>query len=472
MHRSRLFVPLLAAGLLQGGAMVSAAAQRPVSSPTDLTRRADSVFAMYAAAGRPGCALDLRRGRDSLLTRAWGEAELEHGIPITPATVFEAGSVSKQVTAAAVLLLAERGVLSLDDPIQRWFPEMPVYEAPITVRHLILHTSGLRDWGAVAGLEGWPRGTRDHRQEHALAIASRQRGLNHAPGAAFSYTNTGYNLLALLVGRASGLPFAEFTRREFFAPLAMTSTSWRDDPSRLVRGRAQAYTRSFSGAWQLAMPFEHVHGNGGLLTTVADLHRWTDALVAGRLGSPDVSGRMRTEGTLRDGGGAGYGGGLFLGDVYGVPAVYHTGATGGYRAFLAYFPDSDVRAAVLCNAADAVPQLLARRVLDEMLPFASSTNAPAAPAAPREPADPARFGDYAGVYVSDEAAARWTITADSGRVRLSRGPGDGAPLAALARDAFTGPGGMRLEFLRDDAGRVHALSVSVSRALGVRFVRE
>lgn len=438
-----------------------------------LSARADSIFGRFAGPQAPGCAVDLRRGNDSLLTRAWGLAEMEHGIPITSSTIFEAGSVSKQFTAAAVLLLEQRGMLSLDDTLQRWFPEIPSYGAPITLRHLMQHTSGLRDWGAVAQLEGWPRGTRDHRQEHALTIASRQRALNHAPGAEFSYTNTGYNLLAILVSRLSGTSFAEFTRKEFFEPLGMRSTSWRDDPSRLVRGRAQAYAPSASGAFVLSMPFEHVHGNGGLLTTVGDLQRWTNALVTAKIGSPDVSRRMRAEGKLTTGAPAGYGGGLFLDDVSGVRAVYHGGATAGYRAFLAYFPETDLRLALLCNRADANPEGLSRRLLSDMLPFTPpATSAPSAPIMPtRIEYDARKFAEYGGVFVSDEADAEWTVTVGESGLTFSRWRGDVAPLRATDTDVFAGPGGLQLRYTRDANGRVSGFTVSISRALGVVFRR-
>lgn len=438
-----------------------------------LSERADSIFGRFASTQAPGCAVDVRRGGESLLSRGYGQAEMEHGIPITPATVFEAGSVSKQVTAAAILLLAERGKLSLDDTLQRWFPEIPKYAEPITLRHLMLHTSGLRDWGVVAMLEGWPRGTRDHRQEHALTIASRQRALNHPVGAEFSYTNTGYNLLAILVSRVSGSSFAEFTRKEFFAPLEMTSTSWRDDPFRLVRGRAQGYSPTASAGWRLDMPFEHVHGNGGLLTTVGDLQRWTDAIAAGRIGTPNVSKRMTEEGRLRDGSGAGYGGGLFLGDVYGVRAVYHGGATAGYRAFLARFPESDIRVSMLCNRGDASPQILARQLLQGTLPFVTATPSASRPVTPvRMAYDSAAFAEYAGVFTSDEAAARWTVTVNGSAMTFARWPGDVAPLRPVAKDEFAGPGGMRVSYTRDAAGRVTGFTANISRALGVIFTRE
>src|SRR5690606_33257107 len=185
------------------------------------------------------------------------------------------------------------------DAVQKWFPELPSYSAPVTIRHLMQHTSGLRDWGVMAAIAGWPRTRRAHDQSDALSIIARQRHLNHNTGERFSYTNSGYNLMAMLVERAARMPFEEFTRREFFEPLGMRSTSWRSDFTRLVPGRAQAYERQ-AGSWHLDMPFENVHGNGGLLTTVGDLLIWTEALSQGRIGRPVVSGQMKTMGKLND----------------------------------------------------------------------------------------------------------------------------------------------------------------------------
>ena len=167
----------------------------------------------------------------------------------------------------------QQGKLSLDDPVRKYIPELPDYGAPLTIRHLLNHTSGLRDWGSVEAIAGWPRTTRAYTHAHVLDILSRQRSLNYPPGAEYSYTNSGYNLAAILVGRVSGKPLAEFTREAIFTPLGMTSTSWRDDFRRIVKGRAIAYSQNGGTVRQL-MPFEDVHGNGGLLTTVGDLLRW------------------------------------------------------------------------------------------------------------------------------------------------------------------------------------------------------
>ncbi len=190
----------------------------------------------------PGCAVGVRANGIEQVTAAYGSADLEHNVANTPDTVFEAGSVTKQFTAAAVLLLAQRGKLSLNDDIRRYFPELPDYGSPIRISDLLYHTSGLRDWGEIEAITGWPRGTRVYTHPLVLDILSRQRALNYPVGTAWSYTNSGYNLAAMLVEKVSGQTMNEFTRTEFFLPLGMNSTQWRDDFRRVVPNRAIAYS--------------------------------------------------------------------------------------------------------------------------------------------------------------------------------------------------------------------------------------
>src|ERR671914_1895524 len=187
---------------------------RPQAAPaTDSVTAVDQIFANWNTRQTPGCAVGVARNGRTILERAYGMANLEYDVPNTPATIFEAGSVAKQFTAAAVVLLAQQGKLSLDDEVSKYIPELPDYEAPVTIRQMLHHTSGLRDWGTVALAMGWPRGTRAHTHAHVLDIVSRQESLNYTPGAEYLYSNTNYNLAAIIVEHVSGMPFAEFTRK-------------------------------------------------------------------------------------------------------------------------------------------------------------------------------------------------------------------------------------------------------------------
>ena len=471
------------------------AGQRAASPPTTVQAPAtgqaiatevDALFADFTSTS-PGCAVGASVGGSTVVERAYGLAELEHGVANRPDTIFEAGSVSKQFTAAAVLLLAEDGKLSLDDPVRKYVPELPAVDDPITIRHLLTHTSGLRDWGSLAGVAGWPRTTRVHTHAHVVDILSRQQALNFAPGTRWSYSNSGYNLSAVIVDRVSGMSFAEFSRTRIFEPMGMTRTSWRDDYRRVVPHRAVAYAGGGSGTYRQNMPFEDVHGNGGLLTTVGDLLRWNDRLRAsGRaaIGGPDFVRTQQAPATLDDGRALHYAFGLFVEPYRGRPEVYHSGSTAGYRAFLTWFPDEQVSVAVLCNAAGANATQLAHGVAELLLPEADS-NGRARPARLPEAAGPtaglerdeawqptpAQLADYAGVYVSDEAETVVTLEVrDEGLVALRR-PDDEIRLRPHSADRFQAGGGLGLVTFHRRDGRVVELGVTQDRVWDLRFTR-
>jgi CubicO group peptidase (beta-lactamase class C family) len=359
--RIRVLTVVTAVGALMAGVASPLASQ---TASADRQAAVDAIFGRYAGTDMPGCAVGVSEAGAIVLERAYGMADLEHAVANTPISVFENGSVSKQFTAAATILLALEGKIAFDDDIRTYFPEIPDYGKPVTIRHLLNHTSGLRDWGSVAGIHGWPRTTRVHDHRHVLDIIARQRELNYPPGTYYSYTNTGYNLQAMLVERVTGRPFAEFTKERLFDPLGMTRTEWRDEYRRVVEDRSIAYRPAGGGEFLMDMPFEQVHGNGGLLTTVGDLLRWTRNLETGEVGGPELLAEMHRQGVLNSGRTIAYASGLTVGEYRGVPEVQHGGATAGYRAFLTRFPEQGVAVAVLCNRADANSGGLAHQVAD------------------------------------------------------------------------------------------------------------
>ena len=339
----------------------------------------DAVFARWTSS-TPGCAVGVATDGQPVLAKGYGMADLEHDVRISPETIFEAGSVSKQFTAAAVLLLARDGKLSLDDQVRQYLPELPAYPpasgtrasgsgeagGSLTIRQMLNHTSGLRDWGNVASIAGWPRTTRVHTHAHVLEIVSRQRALNFTPGTQWSYSNTGFNLAAIIVQRVSGMPFPEFTRTRLFEPLGMAHTSWRDDFTRIVKGRSLAYSER-DGAFHTNMPFENVYGNGGLLTTVGDLLKWNEHYDAPAAADAAMAAEQQKAGRFNDGRAHGYGLGLFVGTYQGLREISHSGSTAGYQAFLTRFPDRHVSVAVLCNSSGAQATQYAHDVADAYL---------------------------------------------------------------------------------------------------------
>ena len=440
----------------------------------------DKIFARWNGQ-TPGCAVGVGIKGRSALEKAYGMADLEHGVANKADTIFEAGSVSKQFTAAAVLLLAREGKLSLDDPARKHVPELPDYGVALTIRHMLQHSSGLRDWGEVAALSGWPRTSRVHTHAHVLDIVSRQRSLNFPAGTRYSYSNTGYNLATVIVSRVSGTSFADFTRERIFAPLGMTRTSWRDDHTRLVKDRAMAYSDR-GGEFRQNMPFENVHGNGGLLTTVGDLLLWNENAVTQKVGDAEFLRIQHEPGRFNDGTPHTYAMGLTIGEFRGVKEVAHSGSTAGYRAHLMRFPDQHVSVAVLCNVTSGAATQYAQAVAAAYLAGDITAPSSGARGAGRgrgnaNPTQPARklstreLEGYAGVYTSDEAEATFTIALDGDALVLKRRPDTVMRLTARAADTFDAPlGGIR--FIRDAAGKVVEFTVATGRVFDMRFRRQ
>ncbi len=473
-------VAAIMALLIARGSIVAAA-------PTTV----DEVFAKYTSS-TPGCAVGVAIDGKRVVIKGYGMADLEHDVPIGEETIFEAGSVSKQFTAAAVLLLARDGKLSIDDPVRKYVPELPDYGSPLTIRHMLSHTSGLRDWGSVEDIAGWPRTSRVYTHDHVLDIVSRQKALNFTPGTQWSYSNTGFNLAAVIVSRVSGMPFADFVRERIFKPRGMTHTSWRDDFTRVVKGRAIAYEER-GGVVHTEMPFENVHGNGGLLTTIGDLLRWNENFVSPVVGDTAFVEEQQRPGTFSDGRPHLYAFGLYARTYRGVREFSHSGSTAGYRAFLARYPDQHTSVAVLCNVASANATQLAHQVADiyvKNLQPASDTRPTAAQLAAAaglyrstvdgetvtiegersalgnrtwtfdartatatnehgvaekyervERATPTaeQLKAYVGTYESDEAETVLTVAVENDRLVVKRRPATTIALTPLYADAFSGP---------------------------------
>jgi len=487
---------LLLVTIAVAAALALAGSQAPATI-TDRTAQVDTVFARFTST-TPGCAVGVGLDGRPALQRAYGMADLEHDVPNAAGTIFEAGSVSKQFTAAAVLLLARDGKLSLEDAVRKYIPELPAYAegsggappkalraeggpdygVPLTIRHMLTHTSGLRDWGEVAGIAGWPRGRRVHTHAHVLDIVSRQKALNFTPGTDWSYSNTGYNLAAIIVSRVSGQTFADFSRDRLFRPLGMTHTSWRDDYTRIVKGRAVAYDSTPDG-YHEDMPFENVHGNGGLLTTVGDLLRWNENFVTPAVGDAAFLKEEQTPGRFNDGRAHDYALGLYVRPWRGVPEVSHSGSTAGYRAFLARYPDQHLSVAVLCNAGDANATQYAHAVAEAYLggvlkPAAAPAGGGrgAAQGTPAFQADAADVASYPGRYTSDEAETVLTVAKDGADLVITRRPDTTLRMRPVSRDVFAVPTLGTVTFRRDQGRQVTGLSVKLDRVWDMRFRRE
>ncbi len=321
----------------------------------------DRIFSSFNT-HTPGCAVGVAQAGKTVFTAGYGMADLERDVAITPETVFESGSVAKQFTAATLMLLAQSGKISLDDPMRKYLPELPDYGAPLTIRQVISHVSGLREWRPIAEFGGYPEGTFTYSNTDLLQMATMQKGLNFDSGTNYSYSNIGYNMSPILVERVlgDGRSFPAYTEEMIFRPLGMTHTGWRDDFRRLVPNRALAYGRRENGSWALQTPIENIIGAGGLLTTVGDLLLWNENFEQAKVGGPEFVKAQQTPATLKSGKTIAYAAGLTINQVDGVREVSHSGSTGGYRTWLGRYPEQHLSVAVLCNSAAASTTELGR----------------------------------------------------------------------------------------------------------------
>jgi CubicO group peptidase (beta-lactamase class C family) len=391
--------------------------------------RIDAAFAGFDKPGSPGCAVGIVWKGALVHAKGHGLASLEHGVPITPETVFDLGSTSKQVTAAAVGLLALDGRLSLDDDIRKTLPEIPDYGTRITIRHLLTHTSGLRDYTDLLSLSG-KREEDVTTASDALAVLARQRGLNFPPGSEYRYCNSGFFLASVIVERVSGRTLREFARERLFRPLGMTRTDFLDDHTQVVPGRAAGYAPKDGGGFRVAMSDWEQVGDGSVQSSVADVARWAESFETGKAGGRKLAEMLETPGRLADGTPLEYGLGLSIGDYRGQRMISHGGAWAGYRAMLMRFPSQRLAVVTLCNVDSADTTTLSLAAADAALdalglPAGAVAGAPPPPGKGSPPESAGGTARLAGVFVNEHLGEVVRLTASGEGLRLG---GLGSPV--------------------------------------------
>ncbi len=461
-----------------GTALVSRAAAQVAHTP--LAARVDAVFAQWDRPDAPGCAVAVVEDGEIVYKNGYGMANLEHGVPITPHTVFYTGSLSKQFVAMSIALLAARGVLAFDDDIRRYVSEIPEYDQPITIRHLVHHTSGLRDYLTLTDLAG-----RDYAdamlEEEVIELLTRQKALNFSPGDQYLYSNSGYFLLAEIVKRASGMTLRAFAEKNIFQLLGMHDSHFHDDRSMIVPNRADGYFQRDDGGWGAwRMRFALV-GSGGLYTAVEDLYRWDQNFYRNKLGAGtqaliDTTLMM---GTLNNGAEFTYAFGLRHGAYRGLRTIRHGGALGGYRAHLVRFPEQRFSIAITCNLSDVNPGRLADQIADVYLadrlepPLAESdsqTEGSAATEVGPGTFSPSQLAEFAGTYYSEELDVTYTMSVDGDELFLRIRSRPRGTITMVRRDLGTADPG-RISFERDTQGTVTGFTLQAGRVRNLRFVR-
>lgn len=446
------------------------------------TSKVDELFLEFSKTDSPGAAVCIVKDGRIVIERQYGSANLEYNIPITPSTVFHIGSVSKQFTGFALLLLEEEGRISLDDDIRKYLPEVPVFGDTIRIRHLLRHMSGLREQENLLDLCGISNAdviTTDH----LLKLIRRQKELNFRPGDEIEYCNTGYFLLAQIIERVTGESLRDWTAKRIFTPLGMTHTQFYDDNGRIVKGRAYPYyvPEGTKESMKGILSYSYV-GPTSVFTTSHDMGKWLINLGDPKVGGTGVMKRMLFEtDTLNNGQPVDYSYGIGVTTYKELPVNFHSGSDAGYRAFDAYFPEQRFGVAVLSNFYSIDPQTLGFKIADIFLQESFSGEQ-----AQKDKSDvpgshkPHRteqrsltkreLFEYAGNYFSDELETHYAMSLDSNGLVAKHWRNDDVVLRSIDRDTFSGAYPMSsLHFSRDRKGQIEGFRVTAGRARNVLF---
>jgi CubicO group peptidase (beta-lactamase class C family) len=416
-----------------------ASAQTPAANAqNDITLRVDQLFARFDRPDSPGCALGVIKDGKLIYKKGYGMANLEHDIPISPTTVFNVASASTQFTAMSVLLLARQGKLRLDDDIRKYLPELPAYQAAITIRQLIHHTGGLRDRADLMVIA-----LRDadevYKEDDIIELLARQNETNFKPGSRRLFSNSGYALLAAIVKRASGKSLRQFANENIFNPLGMSNTGFQDEGAMIVKNRAADYLFNNEGSFQMKTSNVSSVGDGGLLTTVEDLFLWDQSFYQDKLGGPELVNQFLTPATLDDGEKTNYAFGLAVDNYKGLKTTAVGADFPGYRAELLRFPDQKFSVICLCNFNRVGPNSIARQVADIYLADqfkpegaveGQSAKAKFIQASEQD------LKDKTGVYLDPVLRRFWTLDVEDGKLAVSAINGMRFRIAPVSQTEF------------------------------------
>ncbi|MDJ0839935.1 MAG: serine hydrolase domain-containing protein [Acidobacteriota bacterium] len=452
---------------------------RTKPAATTLEGKLDELFAVWDNDTGPGASIALVRDGEVIFKKGYGLANLEYGVPNRPDTVFHVASVSKQFTAFAAAMLHHRLMIDLDADMRTYIPELPDFGHKITPRHLVHHTSGLRDQWELLMLSGW-RLDDVITLDHIMALITRQKELNFKPGEKFAYCNTGYTLLAEMVARVTDMPFKEWTRKHIFDPLGMADTHFHDDHEHIVRNRAYSYRENGPHYKKSVLSYANV-GATSLFTTVEDMAKWAISFETQALGDAELYRTMESRPPLNDGSENNYAFGQGIAPYKGLKLVRHSGGDAGFRSFLGRFPEQRFNVVLLSNAA-ALPasgQALAAAELylaDQLTeapkkPVANAEGTEAPKAKPAKP-DGATLKTYTGRYFSEELNTSYDVRVEEDKLVIRHPRTGDFPLRSIDRDKFQYQYWFRVNFQKDDQGKVNGFAISSSRVHGLKFARQ
>jgi CubicO group peptidase (beta-lactamase class C family) len=396
----------------------------------------DQLFAQWAGPDSPGASIAIVQNGKIIYSQGYGAANLEYGVPNSPATVFPLASVSKQFTAFAIYLLVQDGKLSLDEDVRKYLPKLHDFGKVITIRQLLHHTSGVRDHWNLLILAGW-RPEDQITDDDVARLLFQQTELNFAPGDRFLYSSSGYTLLAMVVKQVSGKTLPEFAKERIFDPLGMAHTHFQDDYGIVVKDRAYSYARQPDGKYQ----YVALSSSSSLFSTVGDLARWDESFYTGEVGGPALLAQMQEKGKLNNGNEIDYASGLEIGKYCGLRTVEHAGGDAAYRTNILRFPDQRFSVVVLANAGDVNATALSFKIADIYLEdrLQPTPDKPSLGDKPEVTIDPKVLDAYVGDYeLQDELRPGFIVSFSKDKDHLvARATGQSSlPMYAVSNTAF------------------------------------
>ena len=438
---------------------------------SDKIAKIEALFSDIHRPDRPGLALGISERGEPVYSKGFGMANLETGAVFRPETVSDIGSVAKQMTCLGIVLLAQEGKLSLDDDIRKYFPNAPEVVAPIRIRHLVHHVSGLREVYAMLELSGWKSGD-GIRQDHAYDLLEHAESLNFAPGERYSYCNTAYMLLGEIIRKVSGERFEAWMQDRIFKPLGMDHTYIMDVQGEIFPNCAESYGPILPKGWSKIYDNSTAYGQGGVYSTIPDMLRWADNFRTARVGGEQGIAQMLQRGVLNNGDTLDYAFGIEELRYRGLRILQHTGSSAGYRAIITLVPGSDIAIVLKSNYAVFNGIKATEQILDILFEGSLAAPSPAQPSAPSPrpiaiPIDARTIASYLGSYHAPELETTFNVWEAEGKLAFGSRRWGRALMEPIAPDHFVCDGLPEIQFERDKKGAVRALRFSNGELQGV-----
>ncbi|MCB0836826.1 MAG: beta-lactamase family protein [Bacteroidetes bacterium] len=440
------------------------------------SQKIDSLFAAWIEEGHPGGAIGIMRKGEIVYSKAFGLASLEYGVPNATETIFNTGSVSKQFTAMGIVLLHQRGLLSVDDDIRKYLPDMPDFGHKITIRHMLHHTSGMRSLHAMLALAGW-REDDSRTNEDLYRFMLKQKDLNFVPGEEYLYCNTGYMLMVNIIENITKEKFPQWMNANIFEPLGMANTYVEDRYDRIVPNNATSYYQEKDGFYRAVEYWGYV-GSGNMHSTTKDLLTWLHNFNEPKPGWEAAFEMLKTTDKLNDGSDNNYAFGVNVGEFNGYDKVSHGGAIGGFRANVSVYPEEELGIAILTNFSSSNAGRIERNIANILLVDKSpETDEIASPNSKTEPeldedVSKINLQDYTGKFYSPELESTMDIYLEDNQLMIHHARHGDFPINLVKKDQLEIPGFATLDVVRNKKKKITGVNISNGRARNVWFEKQ